>query len=133
MKTMNLTSFGSILYLVVGIDVDPCPRMSVGKDSPLRIHIRKIGGFVRLFRMTIDSGSNPEDDAPIVKSKESTIMEERKDRDEISPARKDALVHDLVLVVKSAMAKVNSREQLWCDIIAKAESDIKRMVSETVR
>lgn len=51
----------------------------------------------------------------------------------LTPARQDALVHDLILVVKSAMAKVSARDQMWCDIIAKAEKDIKNMVSEAAK
>jgi hypothetical protein len=89
---------------------------------------------VKLFRMTIDTDSNPDDDAPIVKGKDSTVMEEKDDYvGRVSNERKDALVHDLILVVKSAMTKVSSRDQLWCDIINKTEKDIRRVVDQAIK
>ena len=96
---------------------------------------RKIGGFVRLFRFSIDRDSNPDDDAPIVKGKEATIMEETtEDRsDGIPESRREAMIHDLVLVVKSAMAKVNSRDQMWCDIMATTEKHIRRVVEQNTK
>jgi hypothetical protein len=89
---------------------------------------------VRLFRMTIDSDPNPDDDVPIVKSKDHTIMEEEEEQSApISDTRKEALVHDLILIVKNAMTKVNSREQLWCDILSKTEKDIRRTVDTLIK
>ena len=61
-------------------------------------------------------------------------MEEKDDYvGRVSDERKDALVHDLILVVKSAMTKVSSREQLWCDIINKTEKDIRRVVDQVIK
>jgi len=88
---------------------------------------------VKLFRMLIDTDSNPDDDAPIVKGKETVIMEEKNMFEGVSDSRKEAMIHDLILVVKSAMTKVNAREQFWCDILAKTENDIRRVVNETIR
>lgn len=50
----------------------------------------------------------------------------------LSEGRQDALVHDMILVVKNAMTKVSAREQLWCDIINKSEKDIRRIVNEAL-
>lgn len=87
-----------------------------------------------MFRMMIDTDSNPDDDVLIVKGKDSSVMEEKEEYiRRISNERKDALVHDLILVVKSAMTKVNSREQLWCDIINKTEKDIRRVVDQAIK
>lgn len=87
-----------------------------------------------MFRMVIDTVSNPDDDVPIVRGKDSSVMEEKEEYiRRISDERKDALVHDLILVVKSAMTKVNSREQLWCDIINKTEKDIRRVVDQAIK
>ena len=61
------------------------------------------------------------------------LMEKKEQLEGITNSRKDALVHDLILVVKSAMAKVNARDQMWCDILAKTESDIRRVVDEATR
>lgn len=84
--------------------------------------------------MMIDTDSNPDDDVLIVKGKDSSVMEEKEEYiRRISNERKDALVHDLILVVKSAMTKVNSREQLWCDIINKTEKDIRRVVDQAIK
>lgn len=89
---------------------------------------------MKLFRMMIDTDSNPDDDVLIVKGKDSSVMEEKEEYiRRISNERKDALVHDLILVVKSAMTKVNSREQLWCDIINKTEKDIRRVVDQAIK
>lgn len=89
---------------------------------------------MKLFRMVIDTVSNPDDDVPIVRGKDSSVMEEKEEYiRRISDERKDALVHDLILVVKSAMTKVNSREQLWCDIINKTEKDIRRVVDQAIK
>ena len=88
---------------------------------------------MKLFRMLIDTDSNPDDDVPIVKGKERGIMEEKEMFEGVSDSRREALIHDLILVVKSAMTKVNAREQLWCDILAKTESDIRRIVNTTIR
>lgn len=87
-----------------------------------------------MFRMTIDTDSNPDDEVSIVKGKDSTIMGEKDDYvGRVSDERKDALVHDLILVVKSAMTKVSSRDQLWCDIINKTEKDIRRVVDQAIK
>lgn len=87
-----------------------------------------------MFRMTIDTDSNLDDEVSIVKGKDSTIMEEKNDYvGHVSDERKDALVHDLILVVKSAMTKVSSRDQLWCDIINKTEKDIRRVVDQAIK
>ena len=88
-----------------------------------------------MFRFSIDSNSNPDDDVPIVKGKDTTIMEERiESRNEAIPdSRREAMIHDLVLVVKSAMAKVNSRDQMWCDIIASTEKHIRRVVEQNTK
>jgi hypothetical protein len=92
---------------------------------------------VKLFRSTIDTDSNPDDDVAVVRSKDRSIMEDRfqtiSGSTGISDSRKDALIHDLILVVKSAMTKVNSRDQMWCDILAKTEKDIRRVVDETIK
>ena len=89
---------------------------------------------MKLFRMTIDTDSNPDDEVSIVKGKDSTIMEEKDDYvGRVSDERKDALVHDLILVVKNAMTKVSSRDQLWCDIINKTEKDIRRVVDQAIK
>ena len=89
---------------------------------------------MKLFRMTIDTDSNPDDEVSIVKGKDSTIMGEKDDYvGRVSDERKDALVHDLILVVKSAMTKVSSRDQLWCDIINKTEKDIRRVVDQAIK
>ena len=78
--------------------------------SPRRIDNRKIGGFVKFFRSAIDTDSNPDDDVAVVKSKDTSIMEDKfqtiAGSTGISDMRKDALIHDLILVVKSAMSKV---------------------------
>lgn len=87
------------------------------------IHNRKIGGFVSLFRTAIDTPS---------KRKEES-MEEQSGINGISQQRKDAMIHDLILVVKSAMTKVNGREQLWCDIIANSEKQIRRVIESNIK
>ena len=51
----------------------------------------------------------------------------------MSDARKDAIVHDLIRIVKSAMSKVSAREQMWCDILDKTEKDIRRTIDETMK
>jgi hypothetical protein len=96
---------------------------------------RKIGGFVRLFRFSIDRDSNPDDDVPIVKGKEATIMEEMEQIKSggIPKNQREAMIHDLILVVKSAMAKVNSRDQMWCDIISATEKQIRRVVEQNTK
>jgi hypothetical protein len=76
-----------------------------------------------LIRTTIDTCPNTG----------RVLMEEKEHLESIPKSRKDALVHDLILVVKSAMAKVNARDQMWCDILAKTESDIRRVVDEAIR
>lgn len=92
---------------------------------------------MKLFRSTIDTDSNPDDDVAIVRSKDRSIMEDRfhtiAGSTGISDSRKDAMVHDLILVVKSAMVKVNNREQMWCDILAKTEKDIRRVVDQAIK
>ena len=98
---------------------------------------RKIGGFVKLFRSSIDTDPNPDDEMAIVRSKDRSIMEDQfqtiAGSTGISDARKDAMIHDLILVVKSAMVKVNNRDQMWCDILAKTEKDIRRVVDSTIK
>ena len=105
--------------------------------SPRRIDNRKIGGFVKFFRSAIDTDSNPDDDVAVVKSKDTSIMEDKfqtiAGSTGISDMRKDALIHDLILVVKSAMSKVNNRDQMWCDILAKTEKDIRRLVDQSIK
>lgn len=88
---------------------------------------------MRLFTRSIDTDPNPDDAARIVKSKDRVLMEEENDMGDMTSSRKEALVHDLILVVKSAMTKVNAREMMWCDILAKVESDIRRVVNEATR
>lgn len=51
----------------------------------------------------------------------------------LSDERRDAMVHDLMLVVKSAMAKVSGREQMWCDILSVTEKHVRRVVEENTR
>lgn len=86
---------------------------------------------MRLFRIAIDSNS------PALKGKEKTTMEEQHNTEQdtlnITSARKDAMIHDLILVVKSAMVKVNGREQMWCDILASTEKQIRRVVDENTK
>jgi hypothetical protein len=95
---------------------------------------------MKLFRsmLDIDSDSNlrgitnPDDLTRIVPSKERVLQEENI----ITPltdTRRDILVHDLILIAKVAMTKVSARDQLWCDILAKLEKDIRRVVDETVK
>lgn len=103
------------------------------RNGVLDLYIWKIGGFVKLFRMLIDTDSNPDDNARIVRSKDRTIMEENKPEFSMSDARKDAMVHDLIRIVKSAMTKVSAREQMWCDILDKTEKDIRRTIDETMK
>jgi len=76
-----------------------------------------------LFRTTIDTPS---------KRKEES-MEDQSGITGISDERKDAMIHDLILVVKSAMSKVNGREQLWCDIIASSEKQIRRVIESNIK
>ena len=102
------------------------------RNGVLDLYIWKIGGFVKLLRMLIDTDSNPDDNARIVRSKDRTIMEENKPEFSMSDARKDAIVHDLIRIVKSAMSKVSAREQMWCDILDKTEKDIRRTIDETM-
>ena len=102
------------------------------RNGVLDFYIWKIGGFVKLLRMLIDTDSNPDDNARIVRSKDRTIMEENKPEFSMSDARKDAIVHDLIRIVKSAMSKVSAREQMWCDILDKTEKDIRRTIDETM-
>jgi hypothetical protein len=112
-------------------------EQAVVKDFLTHIDNRKIGGFVKFFRSAIDTDSNPDDDVAVVKSKDTSIMEDKfqtiAGSTGISNMRKDALIHDLILVVKSAMTKVNSRDQMWCDILAKTEKDIRRMVDQSIK
>lgn len=103
------------------------------RNGVLDLYIWKIGGFVKLLRMLIDTDSNPDDNARIVRSKDRTIMEENKPEFSMSDARKDAIVHDLIRIVKSAMSKVSAREQMWCDILDKTEKDIRRTIDETMK
>jgi len=51
----------------------------------------------------------------------------------VSNSMREALIHDLILVVKSAMVKVNSRDQMWCDIIASTEKQVRRVVEEKIK
>ncbi len=88
---------------------------------------------MKLFRMLIDTDSNPDDDVPIVKGKEKSIMEEKDMFEGVSDSRREALIHDLILVVKSAMTKVNSRDQMWCDILASTEKQIRRVVEQNTK
>lgn len=92
---------------------------------------------MKFFRSMIDTDSNPDDEVAIVRSKERSIVEDTfqtiAGSTGISDARKDAMIHDLILVVKSAMVKVNSRDQMWCDILAKTEKDIRRVVDQTIK
>jgi hypothetical protein len=106
-------------------------RKSLGKESPSCIHNRKIGGFVRLFRFAIDTDPNTTD----ARGKEGRTMEEQHETGtvQISDSRRDAMIHDLILVVKSAMVKVNGREQLWCDILASTEKQIRRVVEQNTK
>lgn len=103
------------------------------RNGVLDLYIWKIGGFVKLLRMLIDTDSNPDDNARIVRSKDRTIMEENKPEFSMSDTRKDAIVHDLIRIVKSAMSKVSAREQMWCDILDKTEKDIRRTIDETMK
>lgn len=60
-------------------------------------------------------------------------MEEEANRTEITDTRKDVMVNDLMLVLKSAMAKVSSRDQMWCDILATSEKHIRRVIDDNIR
>jgi hypothetical protein len=106
------------------------------KEGVLGAYIRKIGEFVKLSYYHIDTRSQPRDpdeDSRIVPSKRAGIMEEIDTPLSMGGNRREALVHDLILVMKSAMTKVNSREILWCDIIDKCEKEIRRIVDDATR
>ena len=60
-------------------------------------------------------------------------MEDQSEITGISDSRKDAIIHDLILVVKSAMTKVNNRDQMWCDIIASSEKQIRKVIESNIK
>ena len=76
-----------------------------------------------MFRSAIDTPS---------KRKEEP-MEDQSEITGISDSRKDAIIHDLILVVKSAMTKVNNRDQMWCDIIASSEKQIRKVIESNIK
>lgn len=99
---------------------------------------------MKLFGSLLHTGSrigaDPiEEDAPITGGKPDMDDKELERLIEEDPdfslvvSRKDMMVHELVRVVKCAMTKVSAREQMWCDIINKAEKDIRRVIDETTK
>ena len=62
-----------------------------------------------------------------------TGQEDNTDPIRMDDSRKEALVHDLISIVKNAMVKVNNRDQMWCDILAKTEKDIRKSVDTLVK
>ena len=99
---------------------------------------------MKLFGSLLHTGSrigaDPiEDSAPIVRGRpdmEDKELEKLIAEDpefSLVVSRKDMLVHEVMRVVKCAMTKVSAREQMWCDIISKAEKDIRRVIDETTK
>ena len=92
---------------------------------------------MRLFRLAIDSDSNTKRDQQVVSMEEhekmETGQEDNTDPIRMDDSRKEALVHDLISIVKNAMVKVNNRDQMWCDILAKTEKDIRKSVDTLVK
>lgn len=92
---------------------------------------------MRLFRFAIDSDSNTKSDQQVVSMEEHEKMETGQENNadpiRMDDSRKEALVHDLISIVKNAMVKVNNRDQMWCDILAKTEKDIRKSVDTLVK
>lgn len=90
-----------------------------------------------MFRFAIDSDSNTKSDQQVVSMEEhekmETGQEDNTDPIRMDDSRKEALVHDLISIVKNAMVKVNNRDQMWCDILAKTEKDIRKSVDTLVK
>lgn len=132
----DLTRPRPSIYLCVRLATIAGNRPVARRKESCGAYIRKIGEFVKLSYYDIDTRSQPRDpdeDSRIVPSKRTGIMEEMGEPIDIGANRKEALIHDLILVMKSAMTKVNEREIMWCDIISKCEKDIRRIVNDATQ